>query len=150
VFFQFIAATMLSPMVAVPASWYLMQRSTLLAIEVGMGFICAGLFLVLFLPETLERAKVSGPSAQGFDGDEFDDNEGPVQPSQVLSVFGVIKGSNFVLANPALRILIFTFISGPVLLISMSFLVQFTSHQYHWSIADVRPHSSFPLCRPRV
>ena len=130
---------MLSPMVAIPASWYLMQRSTLLAMEVGFGFICAGLFLVFFLPETLERAKVSGLSARGLNDNEFDNNEGSVQPGQVLSVFGVLKGSNFVLATPALRTLIFTFISQPVLIISMSFLVQFASDKYGWSIADVRP-----------
>jgi hypothetical protein len=137
VFFQFIAASMVSALVAVPVTWKIMQTSSVLAMEVGLAFIGSGLFLALFLPETLERGKVSEASARADRGDALHEDEGLVQREQVLSIFGVIKGSHFILATPALRTLIITFLTGPILICSMGFIVQLVSERYNLSLADV-------------
>jgi hypothetical protein len=130
---------MLSPLVGVPAAWYLMKTSSLLAMEIGLGFICGGLFLVFFLPETLDRTKVSTLHSQAMSGDESQDDESLLQRFKMLSIFGAIKGSNSVLDIPAVRMLLITFLTSPVIIGSTSFLVQYASDKYHWLIADVRP-----------
>jgi hypothetical protein len=148
VFFQFIAAAMLSPVIGVPVAWYLMQTSSFLALEVGLAFVCCGLFLAFFLPETLDQAKILEAAAHANTGDELPEGDSLASPSKMPSFYSIIKGSNFVFAIPVLRTLLITFVIGPVLLSSMSFLVQFASDKYHWSIADVRPYSSVPYYYP--
>jgi hypothetical protein len=44
-----------------------------------------------------------------------------------------------VLDIPAVRMLLITFLTSPVIIGSTSFLVQYASDKYHWLIADVRP-----------
>lgn len=132
---------MLSPLIGVPFAWYLMKDSTFLAMSVGLGFACGGLFLVLFLPETLDRAGFSDKLSYPASDDVSPEDEGLLPTSKPMSIFGVVKGLNFVFGTPALRTLSITFIISPVILNSMSFLVQFASERYHWSIADVGHHS---------
>jgi hypothetical protein len=146
VFFQFIAAATLATMFGVPAAWYLMKSDPLLAMGVGFGFVCAGLFLTLFLPETLEQAKLfdalSHPSASQVSPEE----EGLLPPSKTTSIFDVFKGSSFVLETPVVCVLAVTFFVSPILLYSMSLLILLASERYHMSIADVHfpIHPYFP------
>lgn len=137
---------MVSALIAVPITWKLMQISAILAMEVGLAFVCSGLFMVLFLPETLARAKASEVSGQGANSDVCHEHEELVQREQVLSIFGVLKGSNFILATPALRLLIIPFLTGPILLNSMGYILQLVSDKYNWTLAEVC--SSFTTSGP--
>jgi hypothetical protein len=137
VFFQLVATLMLSTLVGVPATWYLMKSSSLLAMEVSIGFVCAGSLLVFFLPETLEEAKLLEASSHALAGDGPPE-EGSSKPLKMPSILDVIKESNFVVGSPALRTLGTTFVVGPLLAYSTEQLVLLASDRYHWSMADVR------------
>lgn len=139
VFFQLLAAAMLSPLVGVPAAWYFMKTSLLLAMEIGLGFVCGGSFLVFFLPETLDRTKASALPSQAISGNESQDDEGSSRSFKIRSAFDAIQGLNSVLTTPAVPMLLITFVTVPMNIRSTSFIVQYASDKYHWSIADVSP-----------
>ncbi|RFU28106.1 hypothetical protein B7463_g8215, partial [Scytalidium lignicola] len=136
VFFQLLAAAMLSPLVGVPAAWYLMKTSPLLAMELGLIFICCGLFLIFFLPETLDRTKLSTLGSQIIGSNESPDDDSLWRSFKMGSILGAIQDSTSVLTIPAVRMLLITFVTWPVTTRSSLFLVQYASDKYHWSIAD--------------
>lgn len=143
VFFQLMATLMISTLVGVPAAWYLMKSSSLLAMEVSLGFVGAGTFLVFFLPETLKQAKLLEASSHGLAGDVVPEEDSS-QPLKIPSILDVIKESNFVFESPTLCALGITCVVGPILSYSTDQLVQLASKRYHWSIADVHsPSYSF-------
>lgn len=126
-----------------------MKTSSFLAMGIGIALVASGLVLfILALPETLSQAQAPKPSLLHAAEDITLEEEGSLEPSKLLSILDIIKGSNFVFANPTLCALAFTFVVGPILTYSGLLLVQLASERYHWLIAEVHsPTSSPPLGR---
>jgi hypothetical protein len=144
-------------MVGVPAAWYLMKSDPLLAMGVGFGFVCAGLCLILFLPETLEQAKLFDALSHPSAGQVSPEEEGLLPPSKAMSIFDIFKGSSFVLEIPVVCLLAVTFFITPILQYSMPLLILLASERYHMSIADVHipinpyfPPSRSDMCYRRA
>ena len=108
------------------------------------GFIALGNMLVLFLPETLQQANKNDAALNHLVQDSHTDED--ISPTQAKSskidlrvfIVKLVHDSRFILANPGLCALIFTFILSSLSNNSISILFQLASLRFHWSLADVR------------
>ncbi|RAL09039.1 uncharacterized protein BO97DRAFT_459422 [Aspergillus homomorphus CBS 101889] len=143
VFFQVSAAALISTVVGIPLSWLLMKIDPFNALLAASGFIALGNMLVLFLPETLQQAKKNDDAALNHLVQDSHTDE-DISPTRAKSskidlrvmIVKVVHDSRFILANPGLCALIFTFIPSSLSNNSVSILFQLASLRFHWSLAE--------------
>ncbi|GLA33908.1 hypothetical protein AnigIFM63309_003931 [Aspergillus niger] len=142
IFFQVSAAALISTVVGIPLSWLLMKIDPFNALLAASGFIALGNMLVLFLPETLQQAKKVDAALNHLAQDSHTDQA--ISPTRAKSsnidlwllIVKAVHDSRFILANPGLCALIFTFILSSLSNNSVSILFQLASLRFHWSLAD--------------
>lgn len=144
IFFQVSAAALISTVIGIPLSWLLMKNDPFHALTAAFGFIALGNILVLLLPETIQDAKES--DAVLHHPVQESHIEGDISPIRAKSskigimnlIVKFIDDTRFILANPSLCALIFTFVLSSLSSNSVSILFQLTSERFQWSLADVR------------
>jgi hypothetical protein len=118
VFFQVVAFTLVSSVIGIPFSYYLMKRNVWIAMMFGLGFFVLGLVGSFFIPETLERSKASYESvdsASYYGVDHADDNDAaPLHRdwmrAQMSKLFEKATESFFIFKSPMLFGLSITFL----------------------------------------
>jgi len=114
------------------------------ALSAASGFIALGNLLILLLPETLQQAKKSDAVLNHLVPEPHTEEE--ISPTQAkyskidlrTSINTLVHDSRFILSNPGLCALIFTFVLSSLSNKSVSILFQLASLRFHWSLADVR------------
>ncbi|KAJ5203806.1 uncharacterized protein N7498_004685 [Penicillium cinerascens] len=142
IFFQVSAAALISTVIGIPLSWLLMKADSFDALLAASGFIALGTILILLLPETLQDAKES--DAALHDPVQNLHTEEDISPVRAKSsiidmktlIVKFVDDSRFILANPSLCALIFTFILSSLSSNSVSILFQLASERFQWSLAD--------------
>lgn len=148
VFFQLMAASLISTVIGVPFAWHLMKKNAFIPMILGVVFITLGTILCFFLPETLERSEVSNQSPDSSSGDEIDEIERPTsshrysRKKRILKMFKKMKASHFILKSPTLFALSITFLLQTLGGTISSFMFQLASERFHWSLGEVSTFSS--------
>jgi hypothetical protein len=146
-FFQLSSSGLVATLIAIPFSWQLLKKSMFVPLSVSLGFFAFGIVVLFFMPETLDRTKISDPAGISSSDEESGDEGGLLNPPRKRTLFSVltkkVEDSRLIFATPMLFSLGITFIVMSLHAISISILCQFASERFHWSIADVS--SSPPL-----
>ncbi|KAE9362765.1 MFS general substrate transporter [Stipitochalara longipes BDJ] len=143
IFFRFGAAALISTVVGIPFSWYLMKKNLWVTMWISIGFVVFGASLALFLPETLERAKVADFAPEIISEEETEQaEERPTSSHQkslkrkLAKLFDRVQGSHFIFESPMLFGLSIVFLlqrlSGNIL----NLMVQLASERFHWGLGD--------------
>lgn len=119
-----------------------MKTDSFHALFAASGFIALGNILILLIPETLQDAKESdAPLHHSVQESHIEEDISPAKLSKIdikTLIAKFVDDSRFILANPSLGALIFTFILSSLSSNSVSILLQLASERFQWSLADVR------------
>jgi hypothetical protein len=143
VFFQVMAASLISTIIGVPLAWQLMKNNALLPMIIGACFIFLGTIICCFLPETLERSKISDPSSDPSSGEEVDEIERPTcshrysRKKNISKMFETMTTFHFMLKSPTLLALSITFLLLNLSGTLSSLTFQLASERFHWSLGEV-------------
>jgi hypothetical protein len=107
-----------------------------------VGLFTLGLVLCLFLPETLERSKLSSLSTEN----NYNPDHHQSIRSKIIHAFGNIRDSLSIFESYLIFGLSIAFLLQTLHGYSLDILFQLASARFHWSLAEVSSaHNSFSL-----
>lgn len=142
VFFQFMAACLISTVIGVPFAWRLMKINAWIPMILGIGFIFMGTLLCFFLPETLERSTVPEPTPDSGSEEDIHEVQQPTflhrysRKKKISKMFEKMKASHFIFKSPMLLGLSITFLLQSLGGQMTSFMFQLASERFHWPLGD--------------
>jgi len=144
------ASGLIATIIGIPLAWQLMKSDPFVPMVIGLGFLSLGFALPLFLPETLQRSKISDPTLDPHHENDLPQDQASIRNistrQRISNFFENAKETHFLFKSPMLLALTITFLLQSFNGYSLLFVHQLASQRFNWTLGDV----NIPLYHLRI